>query len=84
MTCAEINARRNGQWYSEEERQRTWSQENQENRNKAGYLRPYEKWMREDNIENRTYRDTSGSNRGTETSTGETKRSKFGKSLQHL
>ena len=49
VTCAKINARRKGQWYSEEERQRTWSQENQENRNKAGYSRPYDKWMREDN-----------------------------------
>ena len=81
--CAEIDARRKGQWYSEEERQRTWSQENQENRNKAGYSRPYDKWMREDNTKNRTYRDTSGSNRGTETSTEETKRSKFGESSQH-
>ena len=25
VTCAEINARRKGQWYSEEEKQRTWS-----------------------------------------------------------
>ena len=31
VTCAEINARRKGQWYSEEKKQRTWSQENQEN-----------------------------------------------------
>ena len=73
VTCAEINVRRKGQWYSEEERQRTWSQENQENRNKAGYLRPYDKWTRENNTENRTYRDTSGSNRGMEMSKGETK-----------
>ena len=73
VTCAEINVRRKGQWYSEEERQRTWSQESQENRNKAGYSRPYDKWTREDNTENRTYRDTSGSNRGTEMSKGETK-----------
>ena len=81
--CAEINARRKGQWYSEEERQRTWSQENQENRNKAGYSRPYNKWAREDNTENRTYRDTSGGNRGTKMSMGETKQSGFGKSSQH-
>ena len=40
--------------------------------------------MRQGNTENRTYRDTSGSNRGTETSTGKTKRSKFGESLQRL
>ena len=82
VTCAEINVRRKGQWYSEEERQRTWSQENQENRNKAGYSRPYDKWTREDNTKNRTYRDTSGSNRGMEMSTGETKRSEFGESSQ--
>ena len=25
VTCAEINVRRKGQWYSEEEKQRTWS-----------------------------------------------------------
>ena len=73
VTCAEINVRRKGQWYSEEEKQRTWSRETQENRNKTSYLRPYDKWTREDNTENRTYRDTSGSNRGTETSTEETK-----------
>ena len=83
MTCAEINVRRKGQWYSEEEKQRTWSQENQENRNKTSYLKPYDKWMREDNTENRTYRDTSGSNRGTEMGTGETKRSEFSESWQH-
>ena len=46
-------------------------------------MRLYDKWMKEDNTENRSHRDTSGSNRGTETSTGETKQSEFGKSLQH-
>ena len=46
-------------------------------------MRPYDKWTREDNTVNRTYRDTSGSDRGTEMSAGETKQSKFGESLQH-
>ena len=73
VACAEINARRKVQWYSEEEKQRTWSRKNQENRNKTGYSRPYDKWTREDNKENRTYTDTSGCNRHTEMSTGETK-----------
>ena len=73
MTCAEINARRKGKWYSEEEKQGTWSRENQENRNKTGYLRQYDKWTREDNTENRTYRDTSGSNRGMAMRVAETK-----------
>ena len=45
VTCAEVNTRRRNQWQSGGERQRTWtSQENQENRNKSGYSRPYDRW----------------------------------------
>ena len=74
VTCAEVNTRERSQWQSGRYRQRTWTpQENQENRNKSGSLRSYDKWNREDNIENRTYRDNSGNNRGTETSQMENK-----------
>ena len=83
VTCAEVNTRGRSQWQSGGDRQRTWTpQENQENRNKSGYSRLYDKWNREDNIENRTYRDQSGNNRGTEMSQMENKRSKFSKNLQ--
>ena len=69
MTCAEVNTRGRSQWQSRPDRLRTWTpQENQENRNKSGYLRSYDKWNREDNMENRTYRDNSGNNRSIETS----------------
>ena len=83
VTCAEVNTRGRSQWQSGVDRQRTWTpQENQENRNKSGYSRSYDKWNREDNIENRTYRGNSGNNRGTETSQMENKQSKFSKNLQ--
>ena len=78
VMCAEVNLTGRSQWESGGNRQRTWTpQENQENRNKSGYSRSYDKWNREDNIENRMYRDNSGNNRGTETSQTENKQSKF-------
>ena len=65
--CAEVNTRGRNQWQSCGERQRSWtSQEYQENRNKPGYLRPYDRWDREDNTENRMYRNTIKSNRNVE------------------
>ena len=74
VMCAEVNTRGRSQWQSGGDRQRTWTpQENQMNRNKSGYSRSYDKWNREDNIENRTYRDNSGNNRGTEMSQIENK-----------
>ena len=83
VTCAEVNTRGRSQWQSGPDRQRTWTpQENQENRNKSGYSRSYDKWNREDNMENRTYRDNSGDNRSTETSQIENKQSKFSENSQ--
>ena len=74
VTGAEVNTRGRSQWQSGGDRQRTWTpQENQENRNNSGYLRSYDKWNREDNIENRMYRDNSRNNRGTEMSRMENK-----------
>ena len=71
VTCAEVNTTGRSQW---QPGKRTWTpQENQENRNKSGYSRSYDKWKREDNIENRTYRDNSRNNRGTEMSQMENK-----------
>ena len=68
VMCAEINTRGRNQWQSGGEKQRTWtSQDYQENRNKSGYSRPYDRWDREDNTENRTYRNTTESNRNAET-----------------
>ena len=64
VTCAKVNTRGRNHWQSGGEEQRTWtSHENQENRNKSGYSRPYDRWDREDNTENRMYRNTTGSNR---------------------
>ena len=64
VTCAEVNTRGRNQWQSSGERQTTWtSQENQENRNKSGYSRTYDRWNREDNTENRMHRNTTGSRR---------------------
>ena len=84
VTCAEVNTRGRSQWQSGADRQRTWTpQENQENRNKSGYSRSYDKWNREDNMENRMYRDNSVNNRGTETSQIENKQSEFSENLQH-
>ena len=52
VTCAEVNTTGRSQWQSGADRQRAWTpQENQENRNKSGYLRSYDKWNREDNID---------------------------------
>ena len=83
VTCAEVNTRGRSQWQPGADRQRTWTpQENQENRNKSGYLRSYDNWNREDNMENRMYRDNSGNNRGTETSQIENKQSKFSENSQ--
>ena len=74
VTCAEVDTRGRSQWQLGPDRQRTWTpQENQENRNKSGYSRSYDKWNREDNMGNRTYRDNSGNNRSTETSRIENK-----------
>ena len=84
VTCAEVNTRGRSQWQSGVDRQRTWTpQENQENRNKSGYSRSYTKWNREDNMENKMYRDNSRNNRGTETSQIENKRSEFSENSQH-
>ena len=83
VTCAEVNTTGRSQWQSGGNRQRTWTpQENQENRKKSGYSRSYDKWNREDNIENRMYRDNSGNNRGTEMNRIEDKQSKFSENLQ--
>ena len=74
VMCAEVNTTERSQWQSGGNIQRTWTpQENQENRNKSGYSSSYDKWNREDNIENRMYRDNSRNTRGTETSWGENK-----------
>ena len=74
VTCAEVNTTGRSQWESGGNRQRTWTpQENQENRKKSGYSRSYDKWNREDNIENRAYRENSRNNRGTEMSRMENK-----------
>ena len=84
VMCAEINTRGWSQWQSRPDRQRTWTpQENQENRNISGLSRSYDKWNSEDNIENRTYRDNNGSNRGTEMSQVENKQSQFSENSQH-
>ena len=84
VKCAEVNTRGRSQWQSGGDRQRTWTpQENQENRNKSGYSRSYDKWNRADNIENRMYRDNSRNNRGTEMSRIENKQSEFSENSQH-
>ena len=83
VTCAEVNTRGKSQWQSRPDRQRTWTrQENQENRNKSGYSRSYDKWNREDNMENTTYRDNNGNNRSTEMSQIENKQSEFSENSQ--
>ena len=81
--CAEVNTRGRNQWQSSGERQRTWTlQENQEYRNKSGYSRPYDRWNREDNTENRTHRNTTGSNRDTETRKMDSKQREFSENSQ--
>ena len=82
--CAEVNTRGRNQWQSNGERQRNWaSQENKENRNKSEYSRTYDKWDREDSTENRTYRNTTGSNRDTEMRKMDSKQSEFSENSQH-
>ena len=83
VTCAEVNTRGRNPWQSSEAKQRTWtSQEYQENRNKSGYSRPYDRWGREDNTENRTYRNTTGSNRNAETKKMDNKQSESSENSQ--
>ena len=84
VMCAEVNTRGRNQWQSSGEKQRTWtSQEYQENRNKSGYSRPYDSWDREDNTENRTYRNTTESNRNAEMKKMYNKQSESSKNSQH-
>ena len=68
VTCVEVNTRGRNQWQSSGEKQGSWtSQEYQENRNKPGYLRPYDRWDREDNTETRMYRNTTENSRNADT-----------------
>ena len=84
VTCAEVNTRGRHQWQSGGEKQRSWTpQEYQENRNKSGYSRPYDRWDREDNTENRMYRNTTGSNRNAELKKMDNKQSESSENLQH-
>ena len=54
VTCAKISTRGRNQWQSGGEKERAWTpQENQENRNKPGYSRPYDRWDRGDTVSNR-------------------------------
>ena len=46
-------------------------------RNKSGYSRPYDRWDREDNTENRMYKNTMGNNRDAETKKIDNKQSEF-------
>ena len=80
VTCAEVNTRGRNQWQSSGEKQR---KEYQENRNNSGYSRPYVRWDREDNTENRTYRNTTKSNRNAETKKMYDKQSKSSENSQH-
>ena len=83
VTCAEVNTRGRNQWQSSGEKQRSWtSQEYQENRNKPGYSRPYDRWDREDNTEYRMYRNTTESNRNVETKKMYNKQSESSKNSQ--
>ena len=64
---AVVNTRERNQWLSSGEKQRSWtSQEYQENRNKPGYSRPYDRWDKEDNTETRMYRNTTENSRNAE------------------
>ena len=84
VTCTKLNTRGRNQWQSSGERQRTWtSQENQENRNKPGYSRLYDRWNKEDNTGNRMHRNTTESNRDTETRKMDSKQSKLSVNSQH-
>ena len=74
VTCAEISTRGRSQWQSGGEKQRTWtSQESQENRNKPGYSRLYDRWDR----------GNTGKNRDTEVKKTDKKQSKFSENSQH-
>ena len=85
VMCAEVNTRGRNQWQSSGEKQRSWtSQEYQENRNNPGYSRQYDRRDREDNTENRTYRNTTESNRNAETKKMYNKQSKSSENSQHL
>ena len=81
--CAEVNKRGRNQWQPSGEKERTWtSQEYQENRSKSRYSSSYDRWDREDNTENRTYRNTTGSNRNAETKKMDSKQSESSENLQ--
>ena len=81
--CAEVNTRGRNQWQSSGEKQRSWtSQEYQENRNKPGYSRPYDRWDREDNTETRTYRNTTKNIRNVEMKKIYNKQSESSENLQ--
>ena len=85
VMCAEVNTRGRNQWQSSGEKQRNWTlQEYQEKRNKPGYSRPYDRWDREDNTENRTYRSTTKSNRNAETKKMYSKKSECSENSQCL
>ena len=84
VMCAEVNTRGRNQWQAGGEKQRTsTSQEYQENRNKSGYSRPYDRWDSEDNTENGTYRNTTGRNRNAETKKIDNKESESSENSQH-
>ena len=83
VTCAKISTRNRNQWQSGGDRQRTWSsQENQGNSSKLGYSRSYDKWNRDDNTENRTHRNTTGSNGDAEAKRIDMKLNEFSENLQ--
>ena len=83
VTCAKIRTRNRNQWQSGGDRQRTWSsQENQGNRNNFEYSRIYDKQDRDDNTENRTYRNITGSNRDAEVKKIDIKQNELSKNLQ--
>ena len=73
VACAEISMKGRNQWQSGGEKQRALtSQENQDNRNKPGYSRPYDRWDR----------GNTGSNRDTEVKKTDKKQSEFSKNSQ--
>ena len=75
VTCAEISMRGKNQWQSGEERQKTWTtQENQDNRKKSGYSRSYDRWDRNDN--------TTRSSRDAEAKRIDKKQSEFSENSQ--
>ena len=48
-----------------------------------GYSRSYDRWDRDNNKENRTYRNTTGSNRDADTKKIDKKQSEFSENSQH-